>query len=187
MSTCNRLDLQTLGSPPIMLKNLPDHWLPYKLLVKYRCTIRKRDYTRPTHTLKYSSWPGSLSPKVLGATLLWFKGIASKADHESDLLQEIQHLPGGILGLCCTWSTQFSQETNVTIDRAPLAVDWGWELEEKEPPHCGKLDSYTSLFTHAHFHSRGFDLSSLGACVLLGYDKCHIMFKLAQNYWRLRG
>jgi hypothetical protein len=25
MSTCNRLDLQTLGSKPIMLKNLPDH------------------------------------------------------------------------------------------------------------------------------------------------------------------
>jgi hypothetical protein len=25
MSTCNRLDLQTLGSPPIMPKNLPDH------------------------------------------------------------------------------------------------------------------------------------------------------------------
>ena len=26
MSTCNRLDLQTLGSQPIMLKNLPNHW-----------------------------------------------------------------------------------------------------------------------------------------------------------------
>ena len=26
MSTCNRLDLQTLGSPPIIPKNLPDHW-----------------------------------------------------------------------------------------------------------------------------------------------------------------
>jgi hypothetical protein len=26
MSTCNRLDLQTLGSQPIMLKNLPDRW-----------------------------------------------------------------------------------------------------------------------------------------------------------------
>ena len=25
MSTCNRLNLQTLGSQPIMLKNLPDH------------------------------------------------------------------------------------------------------------------------------------------------------------------
>jgi hypothetical protein len=25
MSTCNRLDVQTLGSLPIMLKNLPDH------------------------------------------------------------------------------------------------------------------------------------------------------------------
>ena len=27
MPTCNRLDLQTLGSPPIVPKNLPDHWL----------------------------------------------------------------------------------------------------------------------------------------------------------------
>ena len=27
MSTCNRLDLQTLGSQPIMPKNLPDHCL----------------------------------------------------------------------------------------------------------------------------------------------------------------
>jgi hypothetical protein len=26
MSTCNRLDLQTLGSQPIKSKNLPDHW-----------------------------------------------------------------------------------------------------------------------------------------------------------------
>ena len=25
MSTCNRLDLQTLGSQPVMLKNLPEH------------------------------------------------------------------------------------------------------------------------------------------------------------------
>ena len=25
MTTCNRLDLQTLGSQPIMPKNLPDH------------------------------------------------------------------------------------------------------------------------------------------------------------------
>jgi hypothetical protein len=26
MSTCNRLDLKTLGSQPIMYKNLPGHW-----------------------------------------------------------------------------------------------------------------------------------------------------------------
>ena len=26
MSTCNRLDLETLGSRPIMLKNSPGHW-----------------------------------------------------------------------------------------------------------------------------------------------------------------
>ena len=27
MSTCNQLDLPTLGSQPIMFKNLPDRWL----------------------------------------------------------------------------------------------------------------------------------------------------------------
>ena len=26
MSTCSRLDLQTLGSQPVMPENLPDHW-----------------------------------------------------------------------------------------------------------------------------------------------------------------
>ena len=26
MSTCNRVDLQTLGSLPVMPKNVPDHW-----------------------------------------------------------------------------------------------------------------------------------------------------------------
>ena len=26
MSTCNRLDLQTLGSQPVVPKNLSDHW-----------------------------------------------------------------------------------------------------------------------------------------------------------------
>ena len=26
MSTCSWLDLQSLGSQPVMLKNLPDHW-----------------------------------------------------------------------------------------------------------------------------------------------------------------
>ena len=30
MSTCNRLDLQTLGSQPIMPKNLPDHCSGYQ-------------------------------------------------------------------------------------------------------------------------------------------------------------
>ena len=28
-TTCNWLDLQTLGSQPIMPKNLPDHWTDY--------------------------------------------------------------------------------------------------------------------------------------------------------------
>ena len=34
MSTCNRLDLETLGSQPVMPKNLPDHWCPGLTLLK---------------------------------------------------------------------------------------------------------------------------------------------------------
>ena len=48
MSTCNRLDLETLGSRPITSKNFPGHWIsncPYRhtilnietILTKYRC------------------------------------------------------------------------------------------------------------------------------------------------------
>ena len=40
MSTCNRLDLQTLGSQPIMHKNFPGHWswliIPIRISNKYR-------------------------------------------------------------------------------------------------------------------------------------------------------
>ena len=39
MSTCNRLDLQTLGSQPIMPKNLPDHWS------RRSCVIENIDIT----------------------------------------------------------------------------------------------------------------------------------------------
>ena len=35
MSTCNRLDLQTLGSRPVMPKNLLDHWCCSVLLTKF--------------------------------------------------------------------------------------------------------------------------------------------------------
>jgi hypothetical protein len=31
MSTCSQLDLQTLGSQPIMPKNLPDHYTKYDI------------------------------------------------------------------------------------------------------------------------------------------------------------
>ena len=38
MSTCNRLDLQTLGSQPVMPKNLPDHCLPSTKINSYMKT-----------------------------------------------------------------------------------------------------------------------------------------------------
>ena len=54
MSTCNRLDLQTLGSQPVMPKNLHDH-----------CTGEWRNFVSP-HVIKstrirvFSYWPVSL-------------------------------------------------------------------------------------------------------------------------------
>ena len=36
MSTCNQLDLQTLGSQPVMPKNLPDHW---HTLLEFVCLV----------------------------------------------------------------------------------------------------------------------------------------------------
>ena len=36
MSTCNRLDLQTLGSQPVMSKNLPDRWsIGHRLCINF--------------------------------------------------------------------------------------------------------------------------------------------------------
>ena len=32
MSTCNRLDLQTLGSQPVMSKTIPDHWSGHSVI-----------------------------------------------------------------------------------------------------------------------------------------------------------
>ena len=50
MSTCNRLDLQTLGSQPVMPKNLPDHWtkeesLP-QFIKEWDCMSPQLHYTR---------------------------------------------------------------------------------------------------------------------------------------------
>ena len=38
MSACNRLDLQTLGSQPVMPKNLPDHWVEPRVELYYSNT-----------------------------------------------------------------------------------------------------------------------------------------------------
>ena len=43
MSTCDRLDLQTLGSQPVMPKNLPDHWLRSRVSVEL---ITRRAFDR---------------------------------------------------------------------------------------------------------------------------------------------
>ena len=40
MSTCNRLDLQTIGSQQLMLRNLPDHWFWHMIhLLKLLATM----------------------------------------------------------------------------------------------------------------------------------------------------
>ena len=46
MLTCNRLDLQTLGSQPVMPKNLPDHRLKFfvHLVLEVHQTISFASY-----------------------------------------------------------------------------------------------------------------------------------------------
>ena len=40
---CNRLDLQTLGSQPVMPKNLPDHWCKIPCLFDQATSRRRSD------------------------------------------------------------------------------------------------------------------------------------------------
>jgi hypothetical protein len=43
MSTCNRLDLQTLGSQPILPKNLPDHWCRETSDINFKYSIEAKN------------------------------------------------------------------------------------------------------------------------------------------------
>ena len=62
MSTCNRLDLQTLESPPVMPKSLPDHWfrrlmtssLSYSMHIYVKCQVSCHTLTGWMH-VTYSS------------------------------------------------------------------------------------------------------------------------------------
>ena len=52
MSTCNRLDLQTLGSQPIMPKNLPNHWFEWApIRTSRRWCISRWDWTKCVQTI----------------------------------------------------------------------------------------------------------------------------------------
>ena len=53
MSTCNRFDLQTLGSQPVMPKNLPDHWT---VII----------YPSLPHPCGLVPWPGIMSSILSG-------------------------------------------------------------------------------------------------------------------------
>ena len=50
MSTCNRLDLQTLGSWPVMPKNLPDHRCEVALRLQYADATKPKPYFRPAYS-----------------------------------------------------------------------------------------------------------------------------------------
>ena len=63
MSTCNRLDLQALGSQPVMPKNLPDHCLKHyifrhclNILLGATSHIRPRDRDRILHFKHFHWW-----------------------------------------------------------------------------------------------------------------------------------
>ena len=65
MSTCNRLDLQTLGSQTIMPSNLPDHWSPLDGHQKQKSL--KRYYSSQLHSARVVTpyiirWPGWYYP-----------------------------------------------------------------------------------------------------------------------------
>jgi hypothetical protein len=53
MSTCNRLDLQTLGSQPIVPKNLPNQWTPTQMVLEPSIRQTKPDETKRKQN---SSW-----------------------------------------------------------------------------------------------------------------------------------
>ena len=51
MSTCNRLELQTLGSQPVMPKNLPDHWT-----ADVTQNVHRKEPKFNTRTYLYRNW-----------------------------------------------------------------------------------------------------------------------------------
>ena len=67
MSTCNRFDLQTLGSQPVMPKYLPDHW---SILLE-----GQSNHLRPIHPIKVRrvfqhSWSDARALLTYMATLV---------------------------------------------------------------------------------------------------------------------
>ena len=58
MSTCNRLDLQTLGSQPIMPKNLPDQWCEVALrITRERERLSQLELGSPPLLVRPCNWP----------------------------------------------------------------------------------------------------------------------------------
>ena len=60
MPTCNRLDLQTLGSQPIMPSNLPDHWCIYLTLIFASFCAQEPDWV--AFTFKYTKLWNVITP-----------------------------------------------------------------------------------------------------------------------------
>jgi hypothetical protein len=69
MSTCNWLDLQTLGSQPIMSKNLLDHW------------------AKSSNLLKSVSVRGHWSGRFLGIIIGWDPSVCKSKRLHVDILR----------------------------------------------------------------------------------------------------
>ena len=78
MWTCNRLDLQTLGSEPVMPKNLPDHWC---WILKSSTPIKCHHFGRQISILcstemcsaKFSPFTMKASPKTAYHKMWWLQ------------------------------------------------------------------------------------------------------------------
>jgi hypothetical protein len=66
MSTCNRLDLQTLGSQPIMPKNLPDHCpqLTLNLAPVVGYVLKLRPQIKPGQQDRYEFMNATRNPNL---------------------------------------------------------------------------------------------------------------------------
>ena len=72
MSTCNRLDLQTLGSQPIMPKNLPHHWIHRRMYSAIQCILADDadDLGNIMGIYDGSSPPFFLTPKLIACATI---------------------------------------------------------------------------------------------------------------------
>jgi len=60
MSTCNQLDLQTLGSQPVMPKNLPAHCRTLLWILPFEMVLQNMSFF-----LRFISWVHTVTPLLV--------------------------------------------------------------------------------------------------------------------------